>query len=485
MRIYNWKHFPWFVFVCLATAAAWLLYAGNFHPDWMPAGIRLPSSLIQTPTEHHTVGGTPLGLAFGAISLGIFVFAALLNLRKKIPLWRIGTVQLWLRAHIWLTFLTIPLILLHSGFRLGGPMTTLLMALYALVMVSGIYGLALQHLMPRLMKERLPAETVFEQIPHICAQLCVAAEKMRDSFKPAPPKKPDAGAPAPSPAKAVTAGSAVMASTKGDLSTPVARAKSVTGSTVTAEPVAVTAAASTAAALVKAVEVSPEPAIPSVANAAAPPAPAKSAETIGTPTARVQSEPPGAPVSRASVPPGDEPAPDPPVAPSAPAAVAPAKSEAASPAPPTPAPKPSEAAEPKPTTPAAAKPAAAKPAAAKPTTTPAKPAPPPPDPESEAALVDFIDRQILPYLRARRGERFRLGKARFSDDTFRFVKLRVAENYRSRVEEIQGWCDERRMLDLQTRLHHWLYAWLFIHVPFSFLLLMLTIWHAFVTLFYY
>jgi hypothetical protein len=484
MRINNWKHFRWFVFVCLATIAASLLYAGNFHPAWMPPGIRLPSSLIQTPTEHHTVGGTPLGLAFGAISLAIFVFAALLNLRKKIPLWRIGTVQLWLRAHIWLTLLTIPLIILHSGFRLGGPMTTLLMVLYAIVMVSGIYGLMLQHLMPRLMKERLPAETVFEQIPHICAQLCVAAEKMRDSFKPAPPKKADAGAPAPSPAKTVTAGSAVMASTKGDLSTPVARAKSVTGSTVTAEPVEVAAAATTAVPLAKAVKASAEPEVQSVANAAAPATPAKPAETIGTPTARVQSEPPSAPVPRASVPPGDEPAPDPPVVPTVPAVAAPA--------PPTPAPKPAESPEAKPAAPAAAKPAtppapkpaAPKPAAAKPAAAPAKPAPPP-DPESEATLVEFIDRQILPYLRARRGGRFRLGKARFSDDTFRFVKLRVAENYRSRVEEIQGWCDERRMLDLQTRLHHWLHGWLFIHVPFSFLLLLLTFWHAYVTLFYY
>lgn len=471
MRITNWKHFPWFVFVCLATIAACLLYIGNFHPHRMPGGIRLPPSLIQTPTEHHTVGGTPLGLAFGAISLGIFVFAALLNLRKKIPLWRVGTVQLWLRAHIWLTFLTIPLIILHSGFRLGGPMTTLLMALYALVMVSGIYGLVLQHLMPRLMKERLPAETVFEQIPHIRAQLSIAAEKMRDSFKPAPPKKPEAGAPTPSPAKAVTAGSAVMASTKGELSTPVARAKSVTGSAVTGEPLAVAAATPTAATVAKAVEVSREPAISSAAKAAAASSPAQPAETIGTPTARVQSEPPGVSVPRASVPAGDEAAPDPPAVPGV---------VAAPPAPPTPAPKPPESADPKPTALAAAKPvtpAAARPAAAKPAA--------PPDPESEAALVEFIDRQILPYLHARRGERFRLGNARFSDDTFRFVKLRVAANYRSRVEEIQGWCDERRMLDLQTRLHHWLYAWLFIHVPFSFLLLMLTIWHACVTLFYY
>ena len=81
--------------------------------------------------------------------------------------------------HVIVSLLLVILILLHSGFRLGGPMTTLLMALYALVMVSGIYGLVLQHIMPRLMKERLPAETVFEQIPHIRVQLCVAAEKMR------------------------------------------------------------------------------------------------------------------------------------------------------------------------------------------------------------------------------------------------------------------------------------------------------------------
>ena len=71
------------------------------------------------------------------------------------------------------------------------------------------------------------------------------------------------------------------------------------------------------------------------------------------------------------------------------------------------------------------------------------------------------------------------------DDTFRFVRLSVADAYRSRVEKIQGWCEERRMLDLQGRLHHWLHAWLFVHVPFSFLLILLTGWHAVVTLFYY
>jgi hypothetical protein len=471
MRINNWKHVPWIIFVFLATLAACILYVGNFHPARLPSWIHLPASLVQNPTEHHTVGGTPLGLWFGSISLAIFIFAVLLSLRKKIPLWRVGTVQRWLRAHIWLTILTIPLVLLHSGFRFGGGMTTFLMVLYGVVMVSGFYGLFLQHIMPRLMKERLPAETVFEQIPHIRSQLAAAAEKMRDSFKPAPPKKPDAAAPAPSASKVVAAPAAVMASTKGELSTPVARAKSATGSAETA------AAAAAPAAKAPGSEASPAP--PSIPNAAVTPA-APKAETIGTPTARVQSDLPGAPVARSEVPAGDQAAPSPPVAPPAteqPAAVSP-PAPAAKAALPADAPKLAAPVAAKPAAPPAAKPAAP---AAKPAAKPAAPT----DPASEAVLIEFIERQILPYLQARRGDRMRLNNPRFSDDTFRFVKLRVSEGYRSRVEEIQGWCDERRMLDVQVRLHHWLHGWLFVHVPFSFLLLMLTIWHACVTLFYY
>jgi hypothetical protein len=373
MRIINRAHLPWFIFVVVATIFASWLYVGNFAPQKLPATLQLPNSLLQKPSEHHRVGGTPLGLIFGTIALSIFVFAALLGLRKKVVLWRIGTVQRWLRAHIWLTLLTIPLVILHSGFRLGGPMTTLIILLYIIVMVSGIYGLILQHYLPTAMMERLPAESVYEQIPHIRAQLVAAATKMRDSFKPAPPKKPDAGAPAPSAEKSVTAGSAPMASTAAQLSTPTARAKTVVGSTITAETVAL-----------------PEK-------------------------------------------------------------------------------KPEEKTAPPPTAPAAA------PAAAAPAT----------DADSEVALLEFLDRQIIPYLSAHRGDRLRLGNARFSEDTFRFVKLRVTEGYRDRVEEMQSWCDERRMLDLQLKLHHWLHAWLFVHAPVSFLLLMLVFWHACVTLFNY
>src|SRR5207302_4903744 len=145
MRIINRAHLPWLVFVIAATLFAIWLYVGNFSPQALPAALRLPNSLVQKPSEYRNAGGTPLGLIFGTISLGIFVFAALLGVRKKLMLWRVGTVQRWLRAHIWLTLLTIPLVILHSGFRFGGPLTTLLIVLYIIVMVGGAYGLTLQH----------------------------------------------------------------------------------------------------------------------------------------------------------------------------------------------------------------------------------------------------------------------------------------------------------------------------------------------------
>jgi hypothetical protein len=440
MRIVNRTHLPWFVFVVVATVFAIWLYVGNFSPGSLPAALRLPNALQQKSVEYRNAGGTPLGLIFGTIALSIFIFAALLGVRKKIVLWRVGTVQRWLRAHIWLTLLTIPLVILHSGFRFGGPMTTLIVVLYIVVMVSGIYGLILQHYMPSAMMERLPAESVYEQIPHIRAQLVAAASKMRDSFKPAPPAKPDAGAPAPSAEKVVTVGSAPMSSTAADLSTPTARAKSVVGSTITAETIA-------------APEKKPEERVPPSR-----PPESKPPETMGTPTARV---PEGE-----KIPAGTEKI----------SRVAPAAIEPKSVAPPTPIPASSAAPGEKPPAAAPAQPIA-KPAAVKAVAAT--------DADSEAALLDFLDRQIIPYLSARRGEGMRLGNARFSEDTFRFVKLRVTEAYRDRVEEIQGWCDERRMLDLQTKMQHWLHAWLFVHAPVSFLLLLLVFWHAFVTLFKY
>lgn len=178
--IINRQHAGWAALVILATVLASLLYVGEFHPDRLPFRLALPSFLHRDVRETgRSVGGTPLGLLYGGAAAAIFLFAALLGVRRRRPTLKVGRLQLWLKAHIWLTILTIPLVLLHCGFSTGSPMTQWFLALYALVMLSGFYGLALQQFLPRLMKDQLPDETIFEQIPLLRARLHERALELR------------------------------------------------------------------------------------------------------------------------------------------------------------------------------------------------------------------------------------------------------------------------------------------------------------------
>jgi hypothetical protein len=347
MRIFSRAHLPWFILVVLATAAAGFIYLDTFYPHRFSSPIPMPRLAGGTP-GYVNVGATPLGLILGSVSFAIFVFAGLLGLRKKVVLWRVGTVQAWLRAHIWLTLLTIPLVILHTGFRLGGPMTSFLVVLYAIVMASGIYGLALQHYLPKVMKERLPAEAVYEQIPYILSQLCRQAEKMRDSLK----------------------GTAALSETSsartGSNATSVPRNQSGSGA---------------------AINIPLDPALSQLERAT----------MVDSEAAAVASQ----------------------------------------------------------------------------------------DAESETVLLTFLETHALPYLRKSRVHRTGMASRSYSEDMFRFLRLRTAQSYRDLVREIQALCDERRMLDYQRRLHHWLHYWLFVHVPLSYLLIVMTAWHAFLTLFRY
>ena len=297
------SHTPWIIFVALATVAGALAFTANFFPHRLPFPVSLPAFLGTSPPLRHTFGGTPLGLIFGSLAFLIFLFAAALGIRKKKRTWPIGNVQWWLKAHIWLTILTVPLVLFHCGFHVGGWHTTWLMLLYAIVMGSGIIGLVLQQYVPGLMRERLAREVVFEEIPHLRGMLVRAATEMRDDL------------------------SDEQSAHTGKMAAGMATASD-------------------------------------------------------------------------------------------------------------------------------------------------------PDEQSLSAITRFIDRECIPYLSARRGERHHLGKERTATAAFYTLKLNVDPKWKPRIEQLQKWCDERRMMDLQTRLHHLLHGWLIIHVPASFALLIFTAWHA-------
>jgi hypothetical protein len=123
-------------------------------------------------------GGSAIGLTYGIIGSAFMVFAGLLGARKKFPIWRVGRAQSWMRGHLWLGTLSFSVILFHAGFHFGVGLTKALMWIFVVVFVSGIVGAFLQHFMPRLTTERIPLETIYEQIGRVRGQLVVEAESL-------------------------------------------------------------------------------------------------------------------------------------------------------------------------------------------------------------------------------------------------------------------------------------------------------------------
>ncbi len=294
------------------TVLLGILYLANFNPEIMP--LPLPAFMGDRPPLRSIKGSTPLGLFYGILAFLIFIFAALLGPRRSRPALRVGPLKWWLKAHIWLSILTLPLVLMHGGFAMGGPMTQLLMWLYFIVMVSGFWGLGMQQFLPRLMKDQVPLETIFEQIPHIRSLLHNNARELRRTLEPAP---------VPATAVAPAAEGIQFAEESND-----------TG-------------------------------------------------------------------------------------------------------------------------------------------------------DGEILLRNMMDEEILPYLAASRGDHLRLANPNAASLFFQSLRLNLPPQFHSQLERCQLWVDERRQLDLQTKMHHWLHGWLLVHVPFSVLLLIVTAWHAVVAVYKY
>ncbi len=127
-------------------------------------------------------GGSTIRLTFGVIGFAFMIFAALLGARKRVPTWRIGRAQAWMRGHLWLGLLALPMILFHGGFHFGGTLTRLLMWLLIITVFSGVFGAALQHYIPRLMTTDVPLETIYDEIGSVRTLLRVEADRAIESL---------------------------------------------------------------------------------------------------------------------------------------------------------------------------------------------------------------------------------------------------------------------------------------------------------------
>jgi hypothetical protein len=136
------------VAVACLPAAGWYLAARLGWTDW-------PS------------GSTRLGLLLGIAAAAIIAFEMLLWPRKKLRGHRLGRTRVWMYWHVWLGLASVPLAVGHAGFRFGGPLTTAVLALYLVVIASGVWGLAMQQALPHRLLHGFAGEAIESEVDRV------------------------------------------------------------------------------------------------------------------------------------------------------------------------------------------------------------------------------------------------------------------------------------------------------------------------------
>jgi Fe-S-cluster-containing dehydrogenase component/CRP-like cAMP-binding protein len=85
--------------------------------------------------------------------IGLFAVAIVMTypLRKQIYRRRAGALRYWMLAHVYLGATAGVVLLLHSGTRTGGVLTTLLYIAFEVVILSGVLGIVSYYVAPRIM----------------------------------------------------------------------------------------------------------------------------------------------------------------------------------------------------------------------------------------------------------------------------------------------------------------------------------------------
>jgi hypothetical protein len=167
----------------VATFAFLTMLLDRSHRGWaaLSALLLFIASVLYAMYATNWPGGpsgrTWPGILFGVAGTSMMVFAGALSARKKTVRLRFGTLAWWLKGHIWLGLLSVPLIFFHSAFRFGGWLEIVLWGILAIIVISGVVGLILQNVIPRTMKLQLPTEFIPDQFAEVCKRLILSADE--------------------------------------------------------------------------------------------------------------------------------------------------------------------------------------------------------------------------------------------------------------------------------------------------------------------
>ena len=93
-------------------------------------------------------GGSWYGYALGTIGVLLILWLALLGIRKRAMTRGRWSLKAWTSAHVYLGLSLVVIATLHTGFQFGWNVHTLAYALMMLVILSGLYGIAVYATLP-------------------------------------------------------------------------------------------------------------------------------------------------------------------------------------------------------------------------------------------------------------------------------------------------------------------------------------------------
>jgi hypothetical protein len=126
-------------------------------------------------------GGTWYGYTLGTIGTLLIVWLALLGVRKRAMTPGRWSLKAWTSAHVYLGLSLIVIATLHTGFRFGWNVHTLAYALMMLVILSGIYGIAVYATLPQALSTNRREMTKGQMVDALAAidrQLEAAAQPL-------------------------------------------------------------------------------------------------------------------------------------------------------------------------------------------------------------------------------------------------------------------------------------------------------------------
>lgn len=105
-------------------------------------------------------GGSWVGYGLGIIGALLILLLLWFGVRKRRYQSRMGTLQGWLSAHVYLGASLLVIVTLHTGFEVGWNVHTLAYALMVLVVLSGFYGIYAYVRYPKLITAVMGEDTM-------------------------------------------------------------------------------------------------------------------------------------------------------------------------------------------------------------------------------------------------------------------------------------------------------------------------------------